>query len=169
MTDTKRKFGLKHGLALVVTLGLVILLAVAYVIGTGLADRWASGLIVQELENTTGARIELGSLHIEWWHMRARFDGLTLHGREPAGTPPMFHADRLQFDVHVESLWSRKISLGTVEMSHFSAHVRVEPDGTTNIPAPKAQEVPGRPALENLFYLKIAKLRLDDGELLWND
>ncbi len=169
MTETKRKFGLKHGLALVVALGLAILLAVAYVIGTGLADRWASGLIVQELENTTGARIELGSLHIEWWHLRARFDGLTLHGREPAGTPPLFHADQLQFDVHVESFWSRKISLGTVEMSHFSAHVRIEPDGTTNIPAPKAQEVPGKPPLENLFYLKIAKLRLEDGELLWND
>jgi translocation and assembly module TamB len=169
MTGGKRKFRLKHGLALVVGLGLAVGLAIAYVIGTGLADRWASGLIVQELENTTGARIELGNFHFEWLHLRARFDGLTLHGREPAGTPPLFHVDRLQFDVHVESIWSRKISLGTVEMSHFSAHVRIEPDGTTNIPAPKAQEVPGKPPLQSLFELKIAKLRLEDGELLWND
>ena len=60
MTGTKRKFGLKHGMALVVATGLAFVLALAYVIGTGLADRWASGLIVQQLESATGARVELG-------------------------------------------------------------------------------------------------------------
>ena len=126
--------------------------------------------IVEQLEKTTGARVELGNFHFEWWHLRARFDGLTLHGREPAGTPPLFHADQLQVDVRVESFWGRKISLGSVEMSHFSAHVRVEPDGSTNIPGAESSGSPGKPASSKIcFDLKIARLRLEDGEILWND
>ena len=169
MSRTKRKFGLKHGLALVVAAALAVGLALLYVIGSGLADRWARRAIIGQLEETTGARIELGNFHFAWRFFTARFDGLTLHGREPAGTPPLFHADHLQVDIRVESFWGRRISLGNVEMSHFSAHVRVEPDGSTNIPGPKAQEIPGKPPIQNLFDLKIARLRLDDGELLWND
>ena len=169
MSGTKRKFGLKHGLALVVAAGLAVGLALVYVVGTGLADRWARRTIVEQLEKTTGARVELGNFHFTWRFLSARFDGLTLHGREPAGTPPLFHADQLQVEIHVESFWGRKISLGNVEMSHFSAHVRVEPDGSTNIPGPKALAKPGNPPIQSLFNLKIARLRLEDGEILWND
>jgi hypothetical protein len=169
MSATKRKFKLKHGLALVVGAALVAGLAVTYVIATGLADLWARRAIVERLEEITGARIELGNFHFRWRSLTARFDGLTLRGREPQGTPPLFHAGELQVEIHVESVWGRKISLGNVDISHFSAHVRVEPDGSTNIPGPKIQPAAGNSSFENLFSLKIARLRLEDGELLWND
>ena len=119
MNETKRKFGLKHGLGLVVALAVVAGLAIAFVIASGLADRWARRTIVEQLEKTTGARVELGQFHFGWWALNAHFDGLTLHGREPAGSPPLFHADMLRIDIHIESFWGRKISLGNVEMSHF--------------------------------------------------
>jgi translocation and assembly module TamB len=169
MNETKRKFGLKHGLGLVVALALVAGLAIAFVIASGLADRWARRTIVEQLEKTTGARVELGQFHFGWWALNAHFDGLTLHGREPAGSPPLFHADVLQIDIHIESFWGRKISLGNVEMSHFSAHVQVEKDGSTNIPGPKIPVRTGTPDIQSLFDLKVAQLRLEDGEILWND
>jgi translocation and assembly module TamB len=169
MSGTKRKFGLKHGLGLVVALALVAGLAIAYVIASGLADRWARRTIVEQLGKTTGARVELGYFHFGWWALNARFDGLTLRGREPAGSPPLFHADTLQFDIHVESFWSRKISLGNVEMSHFSAHVQVEKDGSTNFPGPKIPVRTGAPDIQSLFDLKVERLHLEDGEILWND
>jgi translocation and assembly module TamB len=169
MSDTKRKFGLKHGLALVVAASLAVGLALVYFVGSGIADRWARRVILDRLERTTGARVDLGNVHIEWWRLRARFDGLTLHGREPAGTPPLFHAGLLQADIHVESFWDRKISLENMEMSHFSAHVRVERDGSTNIPGPRASEKSGQFSVQRLFDLKIARLSLQDGEILWND
>ncbi len=169
MSETKRKFGLKHGLGLAVALAIVAGLAIAFVIASGLADRWARRTIVQELEKTTGARVELGNFHFTWRLLTARFDGLTLHGREPAGSPPLFHADVLQFDIHVESFWGRTISLGNVEMSRFSTHVQVEKDGSTNFPGPKIPASTGAPNMKGLFDLKIAQLRLEDGEILWND
>ena len=169
MNGSKRKFGLKHGMGIVVALALVAALGIAYVIGSGLADQWARRTIVEQLEKTTGARVELGNFHFNWRLFTARFDGLTLHGREPAGSPPLFHANTLQFSVHVESLWGRKISLGSVEMSHFSANVQIAKDGSTNIPGPKIPVRAGAPNVQNLFDLKVAELRLEDGEIVWND
>jgi translocation and assembly module TamB len=169
MNGTKRKFGLKHGLGLFVALAVVAGLAISYAIASGLADRWARKTIVEELERTTGARVELGNFHFGWRLLTARFNGLTLHGREPAGSPPLFHANALQFQIHIESFWGKKISLGNVEMSHFSAHVQVEKDGSTNIPGPKIPANTGAPGMKSLFDLKVAQLRLEDGEILWND
>ncbi len=169
MNGTRRKFGLKHGLGLVVALALVAGLAIAYAIASGIADRWARRTIVEELERTTGARVELGNFRFGWRLLTARFDGLTLHGSEPVGSPPLFHANTLQFEIHIESFWGRKISLGNVEMSHFSAHVQVEKDGSTNMPGPKIPMSAGAPDVQGLFDLKVAQLRLEDGEILWND
>src|SRR5260370_31204043 len=166
MSGKKRRFHWKHGMAVGATLAVALAIALAYIIGSGLAARWARRRIIEELEKATGARVELGNFHIEWRTLHVHFDGLTLHGREPAGTPPLFHADRLDIDIHVESFWGRKISLGVVEMSHFSAHIRVEPDGSKNVPGPKTPTSPGKPAVQSLFDLKIAELRLQNGEIL---
>lgn len=169
MTAVKRKFGLKHGLALVVGLAVVFGLALAYIIASGLADIWARRTIVEQLEKATGTRVQLGNFHFNWRTLGARFDGLTLHGREPQGDPPLFHAGLLQFDIHVESIWGRKISLGNVEMSHFSVDVRVAKDGTTNIPGPQITAGPAKVPVQGLIDLQVAHLSLEDGEIVWND
>ena len=153
MSGTKRKFGLKHGLGLFVGLAVLLALAIFYFIANGFADQWARRTIVEQLEKTTGARVELGNFHISWRNLIVHFDGLTLHGREPAGTPPLFHADTLMFDINIDSFWGRKISLANVQMSHFSANVQVAKDGSTNIPGPKIVVSTGAPDLHSLFDL----------------
>jgi translocation and assembly module TamB len=169
MNGTKRKFGLKHGLGIVVTLAIIAGVGIAYVIASGLADRWARRTIVEQLEKATGARVEMGNFHFNWRLLTARFDGLTLHGRERAVSPPLFQASTLQFSIHVESLWGRKISLGHLDMSHFSAHVQIAKDGSTNIPGPQIPASAGATNVQSLFDLKVTQLRLEDGEILWND
>ncbi len=154
MTATKRKFGLKHGLGLGASLALLAGLTIAFLLANGFADQWARRTIVEQLEKNTGARVELGNFHFGWRLFSARFDGLTLHGRERAGSPPLFHADSLQFEIHIESLLGRKISLGNVEMSGFSAYVRVEKDGSTNLPGPNIAASAGTANMRNLFDLK---------------
>src|ERR1700733_8941211 len=114
MSGTKRKFRLTLGVGLVAALALIVALGLGYVIVSGIADHWARRTIVEQLERTTGARVEIGNFHFGWRTLSAHFDGLTLHGREPLGAPPLFHADKLQVDIHLESFWSRKISLRSV-------------------------------------------------------
>ena len=45
---------------------------------------------------------------------------------------------RLAVELRLESLWRRKISVGDVEVLRPAVHVRIEADGTSNVPAPKA-------------------------------
>jgi translocation and assembly module TamB len=169
MNERKRKFRWKHALAVAASLALAAGLALAFFIWSGAADRLARRLIVGQVEKMTGAHVELGHFHFSWRALQARLDDLTLHGKEPEGTPPLFHADHLQVQIRVESVLGRKISLGNVEMSHFSAHVRIEPNGSTNLPTPGTRSPQASPGVGPLFALKIAHLRLDDGEILVND
>jgi translocation and assembly module TamB len=169
MSEGKRKFTWMHGLGLGVLLSAAVGATLVLLIVRGVADEWARRKIVEQLEKATGARVELKDFRFGWRVLRARLDGLTLHGKEPEGTPPLFHADQLQVEIRVESFWGRKISLGRVEMSHFSAHVRAERDGSTNFPGPKVQAGAGALPVQRVFDLKIANLQLGDGELLWND
>src|SRR5258708_12307399 len=123
MSGKKRKFRLKHGVALVVTVSIIFALALVYIIGSGIADRWARARIMEQLEKATGARVELGNFHLDWRTLHVHFDGLTLHGREPAGTLPLFHPDRLDIDIHVQSFSPPKLSLAALTTPPLSPHI----------------------------------------------
>ena len=87
MSDTKRKFRLKHGMALAAAAAVFLALALVYVVGNGLADRWARRAIVEQLEKTTGARVELGNFHFAL-AVSARAAGQTHAARTRAGGDP---------------------------------------------------------------------------------
>ena len=57
-------------------------------------------------------------------------------------------------------MWRCRISRPTCAWSPMARQI---------FPGPKAQETPGKPPIQSLFDLKIAQLRLEDGEILWND
>ena len=63
---------------------------------TGVIERWVRNQVVQQLELRTGARVELGAFHLQFLHLRARAENLTLHGLEDSSKPPLFHADRVE-------------------------------------------------------------------------
>jgi translocation and assembly module TamB len=136
---------------------------------TGIADRWARHVVVGELENMTGGRVELKDFHFDWVHLRATLDGLTIHGREAAAETPLLRVDHLLVEIRTESLWRRKISLSRLEIERPAVNLRVATDGTSNLPAPRARRASDRPWRQRLFELSIGELRLDDGEISYND
>ncbi len=152
---------------LVVYGGLLLLILWVLVI-TGLVDHWARNAIVSRIEKMTGGRVELKQFHFSFIAFRAQMTDFTLHGKEPAGTPPLFHADSLIVDISVESLFRRKISLDEIRLQRPTVHVRIEPDGSSNVPAPPVQAQPGKPFRERIFDLAIQHMQLNDGELLVN-
>jgi len=87
------------------------LLTVIAVFETGLADRWMRNAIVRQIEQRTGARVEMGGFHFQLWGLRAEIANLTLHGLEPAAQPPLFHADRIDVAIRVLSFFGRQIAL----------------------------------------------------------
>jgi len=77
-------------------LGLLVFSVVAVcvvgllLIETGIVQRWVRHVVVSQIEQGTGARVDLGGFHLHIWQLRAELDDLTLHGLEAPGTPPLF-------------------------------------------------------------------------------
>lgn len=157
----------KGGLKLLLLVVLLGVLALVLIAESGLADRWAHQLVVGQIEKMTGARVELPAFRFHLWGLRAELDGLTLHGREEEGMP-LFHADRIRLRAHIVSFWDRKIALDELLIERPSVAVRIDEGGRSNVPAPKVQRAT-RPWREQLFDLRIGRLRLDDGSVLYND
>ncbi len=150
----------------VLTVGIVVLLAV--VLYTGTADRWARSYIIKKVESSTGGRTELRSFHFSLRRLTADLDDLTVHGREGPGLPPFFHADHIHVGIHIISLLRHKISLSDVEVVQPSIFIRTDENGQSNLPVPPRKRT-SKPWRTQLFDLEIAQLRISGGAILFND
>ena len=130
-------------------------------------ERWARDQVVKQLELRTGARVELGTLHVNILRLDAHADNLTLHGLEDASKPPLFHADRVDLGITVLSLFRYKFALSELVVDRPQLVVQFEKDGRSNLPTPKI--VSSESWQQNLFDWQIRWLELRDGSALIND
>src|SRR6195256_5424259 len=137
--------------------------------GSGAGNPLLSRLLISRLERMTGGKVELRALSIRWFARRATIKGLVIHGREPAGTEPLFTAEEVQADLRIVSFWGRRISLDELVVQKPHVHIRVEKNGTTNVPAPPRPASINKPLRDTLFELHIRRLLLADGWILYND
>ena len=143
-------------------------IALMVIISSGAADDYIRKTILDQIQKLTSGRAELAAFHLNPWRLRVTLNDFTIHGREPAGTPPFFHADRLEAGLRIDSLRGRKVSLRDVEVSHPVVHVRVERDGAINLPIAR-RSAQAKPLRERIFEVVVRRLRLDNGEILFND
>ena len=137
--------------------------------GSGAGNPLLSRLLVSRLEQMTGGRVELRALSIQWLAMRATIKGLVIHGREPAGTEPLFTAEEVQAGLRIDSFWGRRISLDELVLQQPHVHIRVAKNGTTNVPIPARPASVNKPLRDTLLELHIRRLLLADGWILYND
>jgi translocation and assembly module TamB len=150
-------------------LTVIALLAVVVFFGSGAGNPLLSRLLVSRLERMTGGKVELRALSIRWLAMRATLTGLVIHGKEPAGTEPLFTAEEVQAGLRIDSFWGRKVSLSELIVQQPHVHIRVDKNGNTNLPTPQRAASTKKPLRDSLFELRIRRLVLEDGWLLYND
>ena len=151
-----------------------LLLAVAIVVvvfvlfEAGVVERWVRHIVVSQLADRTGTRVELRGFHLHAWRGRVEMEDLTLHGLEGPAAPPLFHAARLSAAVRLVSFFGRQIALDELVVEGPQVAVRFEKDGRSNIPSPKAY-ASSLAWHESLFNLRIGRLELREGSALLND
>ena len=59
--------------------------------------------LVSAVETATGGRVAIGSFAFDWRRLRAEIRDFTLHGTEPAGKPPLLHADSIAVGLKIVS------------------------------------------------------------------
>ena len=147
---------------------LAAVLAVAALFESGLAERWMRRALIGQIEQRTGARVQIAGFRFQAWRLRAEIDDLTLHGLEGPGEPPLFHADRVDVAIRILSFFGRQIALDELVVVHPQLAVRVDSNGRSNLPKAKAPAGPGAsPA--TLFRLRIGRLELRDGGVTYNN
>jgi translocation and assembly module TamB len=155
-------------LAANVLLILLILAGVAIFFVSGAGNPLIHGLVVSRLEKMTGGQVALESISIRWLSLEVRLKGLVIHEREPAGTAPFFAADEVQAGLRIDSFWGRKVSLNDLLVQKPQIHIRIEKNGSSNVPMPQSAAAK-KPVRETLFDLNIRRLQLQNGWVLYND
>ncbi len=148
---------------------ILIVTGVMIFFGSGAGNPLLTRLLVSRLERMTGGKVELRSLSIRWFAMQGTVKGLVIHGKEPAGTEPLFTAEEVQAGLRIDSFWGRRISLSELVIQKPHAHILVEKNGSTNMPTPPRAAPVNKPLRDSLFGLRIRRLVLSDGWVLYND
>ena len=147
--------------------GAAVLVA-AVLIETGVIERQLRRIVIRQLEQRTGARVEMGGFHLHIWLLRAEIDDLTLHGLEDASMPPLFHAARIDVRIRVISILGRKFALDEMIVDRPQVAVKFDKNGHSNLPTPRIH-AGDRPWRETLFQLQIGRIVLRDGSAMIND
>ena len=154
-------------LALSIALIAVAASLVAYLQSNSFRERVRRELIAK-LEEATGGKVELKNLTWSFSQLRFTADDLTIHGLEAANDVPYAHVDHAQVSVKIISVLRQELALRDVQIQHPVVHLIVYADGSTNQPRPKVGLGSGKNSGE-LFALRMDKLLVSDGLLLFND
>jgi translocation and assembly module TamB len=163
------KPGLKRWAKRAALAALLLVAVIVVLVETGLAGRWMRRAVIAQIEGMTGGSVELREFRFHPWTLSAELNDLTIHGSEPAGSPPMFHAGSVVVNLRIVSFFGRRMALDELRVDQPAVHVWFEAGGRSNIPEPKAPSAQGKPLRQRLFDLAIRKLQVNQGVVFWND
>jgi translocation and assembly module TamB len=148
----------------------LIVIAVVVFFGSGAGNPFLRRLAIRRINSLTGGKTEIGNLSIEWLSLSGTLRGVVIHGKEPADTEPLFAADEIYARLRIDSFWGPKIGLSDIVLRHPRLHIRVEKDGSNNLPAmTRRRATPPAPEPATLLDLRVGHFALVDGWVLYND
>jgi translocation and assembly module TamB len=125
--------------------------------------------VISEIENITGGRVELDSIHAIPFRFRVEVRGLTIHGKESESEIPLAHIDSLTAKIKVISVLGFTFGFDSVELEHPVVHLIIYPDGTTNQTVPKVAQNSDKNVIQRLFAFSINHLAAHNGTLFFNE
>jgi len=139
--------------------------------------------VISLLEEATGGRVELQSLHFSLWRLDAVADHLVIHGLEGPNEAPYLQADRIEVRLQIKTFLSQAsgahllndggiashIALNLLQIDRPQAHLIVYPDGSTNQPTPKTKSTSTEPVPDALLDLEAEVVDVNNGVVLLND
>ena len=119
--------------------------------------------IVEAVETATGGRTEIRAFHFDWERLRAEGTGFTVHGTEPAGSPPLFQADSVVVGLRIISLLKRDADIRYLEVNGPRIYLIVDAEGRTNVPQPKIARKNPQPPVDTILKLAIGRFTVQSG------
>jgi translocation and assembly module TamB len=150
-------------------LALLAVVSVIFFFASGAGNPLIRRVAIARLESVTGTKVEIRAVSIRWLALSATLKGVVVHGREPAGTEPLFSAEEIRAGLRIDSFWGRKISLRDLFVGQPKIHVRIEKNGSSNVPALNLAASPHRSFGSSFFAMHVHQIRIENGWVMYND
>ena len=158
------KFGMiLAGLAIFIV---VVAFSLNFVLGTKRFQQFVIHKITEGIEQATGGKTDIRALDFRLSTLTAHLYGVTVHGGEIAGRPPLLRVDKLTVSFKIQSLLQRKLSLADLEIEHPVVHIHVSRDGKNNIPQAPPSSTSNH---TSVFDLAARHVLLTNGDIDYND
>lgn len=142
----------------------VLVAAAAGVMSTPWFRRALERQVASRLEDLTGGRVAIGTLHFNPLILQITLEGLVVRGSEASSGAPLLAAKKVVARLSLVPLARRKLRLRTLDCENAVIHLITNPDGSTNFPWPTASQ-----AVDEFLELSIRNLTLARTQIQWND
>jgi hypothetical protein len=122
--------------------------------------------IIQGVEEASGGKTDIRAFDFRLSTLTAHLYGITIHGSESAGRPPLLQVDQLTVSFTIQSALRRKVNLAELEIEHPVVHIHVSRDGKNNIPQAPSSSTSNN---TSVFDLAVGHVLLTNGEIDYND
>src|SRR5450755_2802642 len=150
-------------------LATIAILCVIGFFGSGAGNPLLRRVAVRRLQKITGGRVEIRTLSIQWFSLGAAVKGLVIHGTEPSSTEALFSAEEVRVGLRIDSFWGRKVSLDSLFLGQPQVHLRVEKNGSSNVPVLNFGATQDQPIGASLFAMHVKRVQIVDGWVLYNN
>jgi len=158
-----------RNLLLVVAAVIVALACAGYLtLHTTTFNRFVVRKIIQEAEKATGSAVTIRSMEIHWSKLDVDVYGLIIQGKESTAQPPFLAADHIGVGLKIVSILRRKVDLSELIVDHPTLDLRVNAQGSTNVPTPALRNSSSNP-VNTVFDLAVRHVSINSGEIRYND
>ncbi|HXA85554.1 MAG TPA: translocation/assembly module TamB domain-containing protein [Candidatus Dormibacteraeota bacterium] len=122
--------------------------------------------VENSIRESTGARLEVRDFNLRLSNLSMDLYNIVVHGREADLSQPLLAVDHLQVGLTIDSLLNRKWHVRDIIVDHPVVRMAVNKAGENNLPKPEKKSTSSN---TNVFDLAIRELRLNNGEIYYND
>jgi len=148
---------------------IVLIVAAVVVVHTVAFQHFVLDQIEQKTQASTGARLNIERMAINWRLFTIDFYGIALHGKESGSQAPLFAADHLRVGLKIVSILRRKVDLNEIVLDQPVAHLSVDRNGNSNLPQSPSSSGQSGSTIDNLLDLAIQHVELNSGQIYYND
>jgi translocation and assembly module TamB len=122
--------------------------------------------VEKSVQESTGARLEVRDFKLRMSNLSLDLYNVVVHGTEADPSQPLAAVDHLQVGLTIDSLLKKKWHVRDIIVDHPVVHMAVNKAGENNLPKPPKKSTSSS---TNVFDLAIRDLRLNNGEIYYND
>lgn len=123
--------------------------------------------VEKSVHESTGARLEVRDFNLRLSNLSLDLYNVVVHGTEPDPSKPLAAVDHLQVGLTLDSLLNKKWHVRDIIVDHPVVRMAVNKAGENNLPKPEKKSTSS--SNTNVFDLAIRELRLNNGEIYYND